>query len=66
MYAIRSYYEIDGRADLQGAEVEIDKSNVLLIGPTGSGKTLLAQTLARRLDVPFCISDATSLRNNFV
>ncbi len=43
------------------ADVELDKSNVMLIGPTGSGKTLLAQTLARMLDVPFCIADATSL-----
>ena len=42
-------------------EVEIDKSNILLIGPTGSGKTLLAQTLARLLNVPFVISDATTL-----
>ncbi len=41
--------------------VEIDKSNILVVGPTGSGKTLLAQTLARILDVPFCIADATSL-----
>jgi len=43
------------------AEVEIDKSNVLLIGPTGSGKTLLAQTLAKMLNVPFAIGDATTL-----
>ncbi len=42
-------------------DVEIEKSNVLLIGPTGSGKTLIAKTLARLLDVPFCITDATTL-----
>jgi ATP-dependent Clp protease ATP-binding subunit ClpX len=42
-------------------EVEIQKSNILLIGPTGSGKTLLAQTLARMLDVPFAVADATTL-----
>ncbi|MGB4677477.1 MAG: ATP-dependent Clp protease ATP-binding subunit ClpX [Aggregatilineales bacterium] len=41
--------------------VEIDKSNILIMGPTGVGKTLLAQTLARMLDVPFCIADATAL-----
>lgn len=42
-------------------EVELQKSNVLLVGPTGSGKTLMAQTLAKILDVPFCIVDATTL-----
>ncbi|MBL8307875.1 MAG: AAA family ATPase, partial [Rubrivivax sp.] len=42
-------------------EVELSKSNILLIGPTGSGKTLLAQTLARLLNVPFVIADATTL-----
>ncbi len=45
----------------QESDVEIDKSNILMIGPTGSGKTLLAQTLARVLDVPFAIGDATTL-----
>ncbi len=42
-------------------EVELEKSNILLVGPTGCGKTLLAQTLAKSLDVPFCIADATAL-----
>ncbi len=44
-----------------GSEVELQKSNIILIGPTGCGKTLLAQTLARVLNVPFCIADATAL-----
>ena len=50
--------------DLDGTEfedVEIEKSNILMLGPTGSGKTLLARTLAKMLDVPFCIVDATTL-----
>lgn len=48
-------------AQTWGDDVEIQKSNILLLGPTGSGKTLLAQTLARILNVPFAIADATSL-----
>ncbi len=49
------------RAGLKVDEVELGKSNLLIIGPTGSGKTLLAQTMARVLDVPFAIADATAL-----
>ncbi len=52
--------ELDGEDDVDD-DVELSKGNVLLIGPTGSGKTLMAETLARWLDVPFTIADATSL-----
>ncbi len=53
------YKRINSKVDTEG--VELQKSNILMIGPTGSGKTLLAQTLAKVLDVPFAIADATSL-----
>jgi ATP-dependent Clp protease ATP-binding subunit ClpX len=58
--AVHNHYKrIDSRVDADG--VELQKSNILLIGPTGTGKTLLAQTLARILNVPFAIADATTL-----
>lgn len=55
------YKRLEANKKGSGDEVEIQKSNVLLIGPTGTGKTLIAQTLARFLDVPFVMADATSL-----
>ena len=58
--AVHNHYKrIDSRTGHD--DVELQKSNILIIGPTGTGKTLLAQTLARFLNVPFCICDATSL-----
>jgi len=59
--AVHNHYKRLSLLDGERSEVEIDKSNILLIGPTGSGKTLLAKTLARILDVPFAIGDATTL-----
>jgi ATP-dependent Clp protease ATP-binding subunit ClpX len=59
--AVYNHYKRINSASLKDDDVELDKSNILLIGPTGVGKTLLAQTLARILDVPFTIADATTL-----
>jgi ATP-dependent Clp protease ATP-binding subunit ClpX len=59
--AVYNHYKRINAANGDSEGVELDKSNILLIGPTGCGKTLLAQTLARVLDVPFCIADATAL-----
>jgi ATP-dependent Clp protease ATP-binding subunit ClpX len=59
--AVYNHYKRINSASVRDDEVELDKSNILLVGPTGVGKTLLAQTLARILDVPFTIADATTL-----
>ncbi|MEZ7816188.1 MAG: ClpX C4-type zinc finger protein, partial [Burkholderiaceae bacterium] len=55
------YKRLNHKENAKKDDVELVKSNILLIGPTGSGKTLLAQTLARMLDVPFVMADATTL-----
>ncbi|WP_425043506.1 ATP-dependent Clp protease ATP-binding subunit ClpX [Primorskyibacter sp. S87] len=59
--AVHNHYKRLNHAQKAGGEIELAKSNILLIGPTGCGKTLLAQTLARILDVPFTMADATTL-----
>lgn len=59
--AVHNHYKRLSLIDQGHSDVEVDKSNILLVGPTGSGKTLLARTLAKVLDVPFAIGDATTL-----
>jgi ATP-dependent Clp protease ATP-binding subunit ClpX len=59
--AVHNHYKRLSHGGKNGGDIELAKSNILLVGPTGSGKTLLAQTLARILDVPFTMADATTL-----
>ena len=59
--AVHNHYKRLSNESKSSSDVELSKSNIMIVGPTGSGKTLLAQTLARILDVPFTMADATSL-----
>jgi len=59
--AVYNHYKRIGQAGALPTDIQVDKSNILLLGPTGCGKTLLAQTIARQLNVPFTIADATIL-----
>jgi ATP-dependent Clp protease ATP-binding subunit ClpX len=59
--AVHNHYKRIDEGLMKGSDIELSKSNILVIGPTGSGKTLLAQTLARIIDVPFTMTDATTL-----
>src|SRR5206468_3361147 len=59
--AVYNHYKRINAGTMPGGDVELEKSNILLVGPTGVGKTLLARTLAKSLDVPFTIADATAL-----
>ena len=59
--AVHNHYKRLNHETKNNKDIELSKSNILLVGPTGCGKTLLAQTLARILDVPFSMADATTL-----
>jgi ATP-dependent Clp protease ATP-binding subunit ClpX len=58
---VHNHYKRLNHETKNNKDIELSKSNILLVGPTGCGKTLLAQTLARILDVPFTMADATTL-----
>ena len=62
--AVYNHYKRLSQISIDSNEVEIEKSNILMVGETGTGKTLLAKTIARILNVPFCIADATVLTSN--